>query len=133
MLLQLQPLTPLVDEFASRLFGELDYVQEGLSAEKFQVGCKVPFPLTRAHLLVGIILSSLPSLARSMLSGFFGVLSSLPSLARSMFFEFFGVLSSLPSLARSMFSGFFGVFTKSSDCINALGVGAHTKEPSMTK
>ncbi|KAK9903264.1 hypothetical protein WJX75_001146 [Coccomyxa subellipsoidea] len=34
--LQLQPLTPLVDEFASRLFGELDYVQEGLSAEKFQ-------------------------------------------------------------------------------------------------
>ena len=36
--LQLQPLTPLVDEFASRLFGELDYVQEGLSAEKFQVG-----------------------------------------------------------------------------------------------
>ena len=37
-MLQLQPLTPLVDEFASRLFGELDYVQEGLSAEKFQVG-----------------------------------------------------------------------------------------------
>lgn len=37
--LQLQPLTPLVDEFAARLFGELDYVQEGLSAEKFQVGC----------------------------------------------------------------------------------------------
>lgn len=39
---QLQPLTPLVDEFASRLFGELDYVQEGLNAEKFQVsqaGC----------------------------------------------------------------------------------------------
>ena len=38
VMLQLQPLTPLVDEFASRLFGELDYVQEGLSAEKFQVG-----------------------------------------------------------------------------------------------
>ncbi|EIE23034.1 ABC1-domain-containing protein [Coccomyxa subellipsoidea C-169] len=34
--LQVRPLTPLVDEFASRLFGELDYVQEGLSAEKFQ-------------------------------------------------------------------------------------------------
>lgn len=26
---------PLVDEFAARLFGELDYVQEGRSAEKF--------------------------------------------------------------------------------------------------
>ncbi len=33
-----QPLVPLVDEFAARLFGELDYVQEGKSAEKFQVG-----------------------------------------------------------------------------------------------
>lgn len=41
-MLQLQPLTPLVDEFASRLFGELDYVQEGLSAEKFQVGLLFP-------------------------------------------------------------------------------------------
>lgn len=30
-----QPLVPLVDEFAARLFGELDYVQEGRSAEKF--------------------------------------------------------------------------------------------------
>ena len=27
--LQIQPLTPLVDEFAGRLFGELDYIQEG--------------------------------------------------------------------------------------------------------
>jgi hypothetical protein len=33
-----QPLVPLVDEFAARLFGELDYVQEGKSCEKFQVG-----------------------------------------------------------------------------------------------
>ena len=32
-----QPLVPLVDEFAARLFGELDYVQEGRNAEKFQV------------------------------------------------------------------------------------------------
>jgi len=32
-----QPLVPLVDEFAARLFGELDYVQEGKNAEKFQV------------------------------------------------------------------------------------------------
>ncbi|KAI8476423.1 MAG: ABC1 family-domain-containing protein [Monoraphidium minutum] len=31
-----QPLVPLVDEFAARLFGELDYVQEGKSCEKFQ-------------------------------------------------------------------------------------------------
>ncbi|KAL4858875.1 Protein ACTIVITY OF BC1 COMPLEX KINASE 3 [Chlorella vulgaris] len=30
-----QPLVPLVDEFAARLFGELDYIQEGKSAEKF--------------------------------------------------------------------------------------------------
>ncbi len=30
-----QPLVPLVDEFAARLFGELDYVQEGRNAEKF--------------------------------------------------------------------------------------------------
>ena len=30
-----QPLVPLVDEFAARLFGELDYVQVGVhSAEK---------------------------------------------------------------------------------------------------
>eukprot|EP00471_Norrisiella_sphaerica_P006335 CAMPEP_0184480298 /NCGR_PEP_ID=MMETSP0113_2-20130426/1791_1 /TAXON_ID=91329 /ORGANISM="Norrisiella sphaerica, Strain BC52" /LENGTH=757 /DNA_ID=CAMNT_0026858683 /DNA_START=345 /DNA_END=2621 /DNA_ORIENTATION=- len=28
-------LTPLVDEFASRLFGELDYIKEGKSAERF--------------------------------------------------------------------------------------------------
>ena len=35
--LQIQPLTPLVDEFAGRLFGELDYIQEGLNAERFQV------------------------------------------------------------------------------------------------
>lgn len=44
VMLQLQPLTPLVDEFASRLFGELDYVQEGLSAEKFQVGGTLSLP-----------------------------------------------------------------------------------------
>jgi hypothetical protein len=31
-----QPLTPLVDEFAGRLFGELDYLAEGRSAERFQ-------------------------------------------------------------------------------------------------
>ena len=31
-----QPLVPLVDEFAGRLFGELDYEQEGRNAEKFQ-------------------------------------------------------------------------------------------------
>ena len=37
MHLQIQPLTPLVDEFAGRLFGELDYIQEGLNAERFQV------------------------------------------------------------------------------------------------
>lgn len=30
-----QPLTPLVDEFAGRLFGELDYISEGKNAEKF--------------------------------------------------------------------------------------------------
>lgn len=30
-----QPLVPLVDEFAARLFGELDYVQEGHNCEKF--------------------------------------------------------------------------------------------------
>ena len=30
-----QPLVPLVDEFAQRLFGELDYVAEGQSCEKF--------------------------------------------------------------------------------------------------
>lgn len=34
----LQPLVPLVDEFAARLFGELDYVMEGKNCEKFQVG-----------------------------------------------------------------------------------------------
>jgi hypothetical protein len=33
-----QPLVPLVDEFAARLFGELDYVAEGRNCEKFQVG-----------------------------------------------------------------------------------------------
>lgn len=32
---QLQPLLPLVDEFAARLFGELDYIQEGKNSEKF--------------------------------------------------------------------------------------------------
>ena len=31
-----QPLAPLVDEFAQRLFRELDYVEEGRSAEHFQ-------------------------------------------------------------------------------------------------
>ena len=31
-----QPLAPLVDEFAARLFGELDYIAEGQSAEKFE-------------------------------------------------------------------------------------------------
>ena len=30
-----QPLVPLVDEFAARLFGELDYVQEGKNCETF--------------------------------------------------------------------------------------------------
>eukprot|EP00898_Chlorokybus_atmophyticus_P006220 jgi/Chlat1/659/Chrsp103S08594 len=30
------PLVPLIDEFASRLFGELDYIQEGKNAEKFE-------------------------------------------------------------------------------------------------
>ena len=30
-----QPLVPLVDEFAARLFGELDYVAEGKNCEKF--------------------------------------------------------------------------------------------------
>jgi aarF domain-containing kinase len=30
-----QPLVPLVDEFAARLFGELDYIQEGHHCEKF--------------------------------------------------------------------------------------------------
>lgn len=39
MQMQIQPLTPLVDEFAGRLFGELDYIQEGLNAERFQVQC----------------------------------------------------------------------------------------------
>jgi hypothetical protein len=32
-----QPLVPLVDEFASRLFAELDYMAEGRNAERFQV------------------------------------------------------------------------------------------------
>lgn len=32
-----QPLVPLVDEFASRLFSELDYVQEGHNCERFNV------------------------------------------------------------------------------------------------
>ena len=36
MRVQIQPLTPLVDEFAARLFTELDYVQEGANAERFQ-------------------------------------------------------------------------------------------------
>lgn len=36
-----QPLTPLVDEFAGRLFGELDYLAEGRSAERFQA-CPLP-------------------------------------------------------------------------------------------
>ena len=31
-----QPLVPLVDEFAGRLFGELDYCAEGRNAERFQ-------------------------------------------------------------------------------------------------
>ncbi|GFH30752.1 putative aarF domain-containing protein kinase, partial [Haematococcus lacustris] len=31
-----QPLVPLVDEFAARLFTELDYVKEGHSCERFQ-------------------------------------------------------------------------------------------------
>lgn len=31
-----QPLVPLVDEFAARLFAELDYVQEGHNAERFR-------------------------------------------------------------------------------------------------
>jgi hypothetical protein len=30
-----QPLLPLVDEFAARLFGELDYLQEGRNCERF--------------------------------------------------------------------------------------------------
>ena len=33
----MQPLTPLVDEFAARLFGELDYLAEGRHAERFAV------------------------------------------------------------------------------------------------
>jgi len=40
-----QPLTPLVDEFAGRLFGELDYLAEGRSAERFQARCgRRPYP-----------------------------------------------------------------------------------------
>ena len=35
--MQIQPLTPLVDEFAARLFGELDYLAEGKNAERFAV------------------------------------------------------------------------------------------------
>ena len=31
-----QPLVPLVDEFAARLFGELDYEAEGRNAERFE-------------------------------------------------------------------------------------------------
>ena len=46
MQLQIQPLTPLVDEFAGRLFGELDYIQEGLNAERFQVSAlSLPQPM----------------------------------------------------------------------------------------
>jgi hypothetical protein len=38
-----QELTPLVDEFAARLFGELDYVQEGRNCERFkQTYGKIP-------------------------------------------------------------------------------------------
>ena len=37
-----QPLVPLVDEFASRLFAELDYVAEGNNAERFQVTAAMP-------------------------------------------------------------------------------------------
>ena len=43
-----QPLTPLVDEFAGRLFGELDYLAEGRSAERFQARSFVR-PRTRAQ------------------------------------------------------------------------------------
>ena len=45
---QIQPLTPLVDEFAGRLFGELDYIQEGLNAERFQVCLCPAYALARA-------------------------------------------------------------------------------------
>lgn len=31
-----QPLVPLVDEFAKRLFGELDYMAEGRNCERFR-------------------------------------------------------------------------------------------------
>lgn len=38
-----QPLVPLVDEFAARLFSELDYVQEGRNCERFaQLYANVP-------------------------------------------------------------------------------------------
>ena len=40
---KLQPLVPLVDEFAGRLFAELDYIQEGKNCEKFTaLYCDVP-------------------------------------------------------------------------------------------
>ena len=31
-----QPLTPLVDEFADKLFKEMDYVMEGRNCERFR-------------------------------------------------------------------------------------------------
>lgn len=43
-----QPLVPLVDEFAARLFGELDYMQEGRNAERFQAGRRAALPLRLA-------------------------------------------------------------------------------------
>ena len=49
-----QPLVPLVDEFAARLFAELDYVQEGKSAEKFAklYRCGRPLGWTRCPCLL---------------------------------------------------------------------------------
>lgn len=42
-----QPLVPLLDEFAARLFGELDYVAEGKNCEKFtELYKKVPRVIT---------------------------------------------------------------------------------------
>lgn len=55
-----QPLVPLVDEFASRLFAELDYVQEGHNCERFRV---CPSLLPDAARVGGVV--SVTSLCRT--------------------------------------------------------------------
>ena len=113
-----QPLVPLVDEFASKLFGELDYEQEGRNCEKFgelyknvpRVGVpKIKWEATARRVLTmewidGVKMTDAPAMAAS---GFdlvdyvtVGVECTLRQLLVRSFFSFFSFLLLLLCVRR---------------------------------